>query len=46
MIGIFEVDILLLFTTMYNRELYFVITVVVEINFHTVTIVYVLLLYV
>jgi len=37
MIGIFEVEILLLFTTIHNRELHFVITAVVEINFHIVS---------
>lgn len=45
MIGIFVVEILLLFTTIHNRELHFVLTAVVEIDFHIVTIVYVLLLY-
>jgi len=37
MIGIFEVEILLLFTTIRNRELYFVVTAVVEINFNMVS---------
>jgi len=36
MIGIFEVEILLLFITIHYRELHFVITAVVEINFHIV----------
>lgn len=37
MIAIFEVEILLLFITIPYRELHFVITAVVEINFNIVT---------
>jgi len=37
-IGIFEAELLLLFITIRNRELHFVIKAVVEINFHIDTI--------
>lgn len=46
MIGIFEVEILLLFTTIHNRELHFVVTAVVEINFHIVSCLCIVTIYV